>query len=206
MMRQVLQRCLAGSLVLRLPFVTSRALSGTVTGLRLARGSSSSDSTRRHDTIVFRGSGIDAQPHLSTRGFGDVASRSEGDTKPQAVLIQVGDGRPLPFEHTSLMKLNVGTLLEALAASRGFAVELRNVPLSKCVLTVCATASEDEPTAAEAAAACELKGTRTLGALAAGMVAATAAAGTNLFVRVTLPSGSKTTMADAAAVPGELRA
>ena len=196
-MRQVLQRCCAaGPLVARLPCVPRRALSSLVTpfastALRLARDAPGSP--RRVDASVFRA----AQP---TRDFGDVASRGGGEGKPQ-VLVKVGNGQ------YCLVKLDLAgmdrtSLLKALKHDEGFSRSL-DVALDQCILTVCASASEDEPTASEAAAACKLQGTKTLGTSAAWTAAAAAAAGANVFVNVTLPGGSSTITAHATAAPGE---
>ena len=92
-------------------------------------------------------------------------------TTPTGVLVQVGTGRPLPFEYAPLENLNVLTLLKELKRD-AFEVELRDVPFSKCTVKLFASAKEDA-TATEAEDDEELKGTKTLGALANDMTRAT---------------------------------
>ena len=120
-----------------------------------------------------------------------------------AVLVQVGAGIPSLFKLSGLMDMDRMSLLKALKHDEAFQVELEGVPLSKCVVTVCASVSDEGPTTDEVRSTKELKGAKTLGALASGM--ATAAADTYLFVRVTLPGGGTPTTAGEAA-HGESRA
>jgi hypothetical protein len=96
------------------------------------------------------------------------------------VLVKVGDGL------WSLVKADLSqedrvSLLVALKRDEAFEVELRDVALSKCTVRVCASASDEEPSAAEAGSALELKGAKTLGALTTGM------GNNNLFIHVQQP-------------------
>ena len=98
-------------------------------------------------------------------------------------LVKVGDGKYLTFDDGAgvLMSMSSGALLEALAGTRAFEVELRDVPLSMCTVRVCASASDEEPSEAEMRGAHELKGAKKLGDLAAGTAG-------NLFIHVQLPA------------------
>ena len=102
----------------------------------------------------------------------------------RAVLVKVGAGL-WSLVKTDLAMADRVSLLEALAATRAFEVSLQGVPLDKCAIRVCASASDEEPSEAEAGSALELKGAKTLGALATGMEG-------NLFVRVQLPAAEGT--------------
>ena len=138
-----------------------------------------------------------AKAYLPTRGFGDAAN---GGMKPPAVLVKVGDGQ-YSLVKLDLMDKDRLSLLKALKHDEGFERSL-DVALDQCVVTVCASANKKSPSEAEKASACALEGTETLGELASDMAAA---AGTKIFVRVTLPGGSTTTTAGVA-VQGETRA
>ena len=105
----------------------------------------------------------------------------------EAVLALVGDGRWRTVEF-DVMPHNEGTLLEALAESRAFKNKLRDVDLSDCTVTMCTSASDEGPSAAEESGAKELKGAKTLGALAGGMLTATLP---YLYIRVALPAGGE---------------
>ena len=105
--------------------------------------------------------------------------------KPTAVLVQLGDGRWLTFEHEDIMSLNAGALLKALKKDEAFEVELRDVALSKCVVKVCASASKEEPSNEEKGASSELKGANTLNDIVNGIVTA---ALPYLYIRVALPA------------------
>ena len=98
-------------------------------------------------------------------------------------LVKVGDGKYLTFDDGAgvLMSMSSGALLEALAGTRAFEVELRDVPLSMCTVRVCASASNKAPSDQEVVAARELEGAETLGDLAAGMAG-------NQFIHVQLPA------------------
>ena len=187
MNHQVLLRRSAGLSLPRLPSVTSRAISGRVSGLRLAHDSSSSS----------------FKSYLSTRGFSNVVGGS-ADGAQWAVIVQLGAGVPSLFKLSGLMGMDRMSLLEALAESRGFKRSLQDVALDMCVVTVCASANKKRPSEEAMAKAVPLEGGETLGELASGM----AAAGTYLFVRVTLPGGDTTTTATTAdeAAHGESRA
>ena len=96
------------------------------------------------------------------------------------VLVKVGDGL------WSLVKIDLiaadrMSLLEALAGTRAFDVKLRDVALDECTVLVCASASDEEPSEAEARSALELKGAKPLSALAASLVG-------SLFIHVLLPA------------------
>jgi hypothetical protein len=91
------------------------------------------------------------------------------------------------------------SLLKLLQRDGGFAATLSRVALHECAVRLCTSASEEAPSAAEAAAASALLGAKTLGALAASL-ATVAHPGAYLFVHVALPTGSL-----AASVQRELR-
>jgi hypothetical protein len=102
---------------------------------------------------------------------------------PPMVLVKVGDGKDSLFKGPAgadVAAMDRMTLLEALAASKGFGGSLTGVNLDKCTVRVVTSASMEEPSAAEEAAAVELKGGTAL--------AEHAAAGMHLFVRVALPA------------------
>ena len=109
---------------------------------------------------------------------------------PDAVLVKVGDGHWLPFEHEGMMKLNVSTLLKELKHDEAFAVELSSVALSKCVVKVCASASSEEPPNEDEmrVRARELKLLKTLGGLLIDMGTAGLP---YLYIRVELPAVSE---------------
>ena len=115
------------------------------------------------------------------------------DGVPWVVLVQVGAGIPSLVKFVGMMEMDRMSLLKALKRDEGFDTELRDVALGQCVVSVCASASDEGPTTVEVRSAKELKGAKTLRELASGM--ATTAAGNNLFVRVTLPGGSTATTA-----------
>ena len=106
---------------------------------------------------------------------------------PRAVLVQVGDGQwsdvTLPVD--KLMSMRFMSLLKTLKHDEAFAVELRDVPLSKCAVTVCASTSTKAPSIVEAAAARALEGAETLGDLVGDWLAATLP---YLYIRVALPA------------------
>ena len=106
--------------------------------------------------------------------------------KPTAVLVKIGDGQ---WSRVTLdvMQMDRMSLLEALAESRTFAVELRDVALSKCVVKVCVSASMEEPSNEDEVrpGAGELKGAKTLRDLVNGM---DTAALPYLYIHVTLPA------------------
>lgn len=108
----------------------------------------------------------------------------------KAVLAKLGDGqwRTIDFDVTPL---NAGTLLKALKHDEAFEVELRDVPLSRCAVSMLASASDEGPTAVEEeSGATELKGARTLGVLAGGMLTV---ARPYLCIRVALPASGECT-------------
>ena len=108
--------------------------------------------------------------------------------KPTAVLVQLGDGRWLTFEHEDIMSLNAGALLKALKKDEAFEVELRDVALSKCVVKVCASASPKKPSVeeeTEAGEAGKLEGAATLRDIVTDMVTA---GRPYLCIRVELPA------------------
>ena len=107
--------------------------------------------------------------------------------QPRLVLVQLGDG---PYSRVDgVAAMDRADLLLKLADSRLFSRSLRDVPLGECTLHVCASRSDEDSSANDALSARELKGARTLGALAADLVG-------SLFIQVRLPA--------VAAVGGEL--
>ena len=143
---------------------------------------------------------------LPTRSHGAVAGASPAAPekvarahRPPAVLVKLGEaGLYSLVRFPKILDMDRMSLLKMLRRDDGFAVTLRDVPLSQCTAHVCASTSEEAPSAAEAAAASALVGIKTLRTLAASMAAAQP--GAHLFVRVALPAGSSA----AAAVHGEL--
>ena len=190
------------------PTAARGALLGRPAGLAL-RGPSALAHTQARGGVPTLSPPTTAAPillsrWLSVRPHGADAALAAPDKvarahRPPAVLVKLGDaGLYSSVRFPKVLDMDRMLLLEALASSKGFAVELRDVPLSKCTAHVCASTSEEVPSAAEAAAASALVGIKTLRALAASMTAAQP--GANLFVRVALPAGSSA----AAAVHGEL--
>ena len=107
--------------------------------------------------------------------------------QPRAVLVQLGDGQ---WSRVTLdvMQMDRTSLLEALAESRTFVVELRDVALSKCVVKVCASASPKKPSVeeeTEAGEAGKLEGAATLRDIVTDMVTADRP---YLCIRVELPA------------------
>jgi hypothetical protein len=100
------------------------------------------------------------------------------------------DDDALPFNTLCALPgasgLDRASLLTALLHNDLFATRLAGVALDACTVEACASASDEEPSAAEAAAAVPLKGAKTL-----GRVAANAPPGANLFVVVRLPSAAQ---------------
>ena len=120
-----------------------------------------------------------------------------------AVLVKVGEaGLYSLIKVPKVMGMDRGSLLEALASHKGFAATLSGVALHECVVRVCTGASDEGPSATEAAAASELEGTETLRTLASSV--APTPPGSNLFVRVALPAGK--TAPPMVAAQGEFRA
>lgn len=107
----------------------------------------------------------------------------------KAVLAKVGDGQWLPFTHEHMLTLNVGTLLVALAETRVFSVELRDKPLSMCVVKVCASESDEAPSSDEENDAPMLKGAKTLGSLVDGKKLMEGKS--YLYIRVVLLAGGE---------------
>ena len=86
---------------------------------------------------------------------------------PAAVLVKIApDGLYGCVDLDGLLSMNRLQLLVALSSHAGFAHELAGVPLSKCTVRVCASASNKAPTEAELRAEAELGGAQALGALA----------------------------------------
>ena len=100
------------------------------------------------------------------------------------VLVNLGVEPSCPYSRVKfdVEAMDRAELLAALADSRLFTHTLRDVRLDKCTIHVCASASDEEPSAGEARTARELRGGRTLGALAADLE------GRHLFVHVRLPA------------------
>lgn len=103
------------------------------------------------------------------------------------VLVKLGDEPSCPYSRVKfdVEAMDRAELLAALADSRLFTHTLRDVRLDKCTIHVCASASDEEPSAGEARTARELRGGRTLGALAADLE------GRHLFVHVRLPAAAE---------------
>lgn len=96
------------------------------------------------------------------------------------VLVKVGDDGLWALVKTDLSNADRMTLLKALRDG-AFEVELRDVPLSKCAVKVCASTSKRAPSIEEESAARALEGAETLGDVAAGLAG-------NLFIHVQLPA------------------
>ena len=131
-----------------------------------------------------------------------LAMRSHG-TVPSvapAILVKVGDdaGPFYAFKDPGALDLDGMSLLKALQHDEGFARRLAGVALDGCTVHVCASASDEEPSAYEAKTAVPLKGAKTLGALAASVVATLPDGAYYLFVRVRLPPASAQPVAGAA--------
>ena len=127
---------------------------------------------------------------LATRCLHGVPAASAaggGLTAGGAIVVKVGDGKYLTVDLTDALSMKSGALLKALKHDETFATTLAGVALDKCAVRVCASVSKKSPAAAEEASARELEGIETLGELAMDLMGVTPAAGTNLFVRVTLP-------------------
>ena len=110
---------------------------------------------------------------------------------PSAVLFKVGDdGHWSPFEDEKLLGMDASDLLEALADSRMFALDFKDVGLSACSIAVVKNsalpAGAKEPSAEQEAgdSVVVMKGAETVGDMANGV----GASGAPLFVRVGLPT------------------
>ena len=103
--------------------------------------------------------------------------------RQRQVLVKVGEGlwSDTIIDDAALEGMRRMALLELLASRRAFALSLQGVPLDKCAVRVCASASDDEPSEAELRSALELKGAKALGALATGMEG-------HLFIHVVPPA------------------
>ena len=115
------------------------------------------------------------------------------------VLVKVGDGKWNPFKHDNLQGMDTSDLLEALAGSRMFALDFKDVKLSACTVHFGKLpADQDEPSAQDAAGFLELKGAKTVGT-AAGSIAA----GDQVCIRVRLPrpAGAGAAVAGARRLP-----
>ena len=99
----------------------------------------------------------------------DVAAPGAPTAQPVAVLVKVGDGLWSLIKQ-DLREMDRMSLLKALKHDEAFEVELRDVPLSRCAVTVFATASDEGPSEAEESDTKELKGAKTLGDLAGSML------------------------------------
>ena len=122
----------------------------------------------------------------STAVAGAACNNAPNTAAARAVLVKVGDaGRYSLVTYDALMAMDAMSLLKALRRDEGFALDLAGVSLQRCTVEVCVSESDRAPSADEAGAAIELEGAETL---AASM--ASAPAGANLFVRVTLPASA----------------
>jgi hypothetical protein len=126
---------------------------------------------------------------LVTRPLATVAAPTAAPTLATCpVLFKVGAGGPYSLvKIPDVMGMDRMSLLKALKHDDAFEDELKGVALSRCTVQVCASASDEEPSTAEEAAARELRGVKALSALVLGLVGTVPAAGTNVFVRVELP-------------------
>ena len=114
--------------------------------------------------------------------------------KPTAVLVKLGEEGLWSRLALDVMEMDRVSLLEALAANRVFSVELRDVPLSKCAVKVCVSASKKGPSTedeARADASGELEGADTLRDLVKGPVTDRYP---YLCIRVTLPTATAARM------------
>ena len=121
--------------------------------------------------------------HFATPPGASVGGR-EGVEPPVAVLVRVGDGL-WSGVRLNLMDMDRMALLKALKHDEAFSVELRDVPLGKCAVSVCASALKKAPSKEEESAARELEGAETLGNLVGNMCTA---ARPYLYFRVALPA------------------
>lgn len=127
---------------------------------------------------------------------GAPSAAPEARAQPPAVLVKVGAaGHYLVVRFPQVMDMDVASLLKALRLDDAFATKMAGVALDECTVQVCASASDEEPLAPEAASSRQLKGTKMLGALVAPMVATLP--GANLFVHVHLPHAVTTPVAGA---------
>lgn len=135
----------------------------------------------------------------STAVAGAACNNAPNTAAARAVLVKVGDaGRYSLVTYDALMAMDAMSLLKALRRDEGFALDLAGVSLQRCIVEVCASASDEKPSPDEAKSAVPLEGAKTLGVLAA-----TALPLASLFVRVTLPASAAA--AGATAELGELR-
>lgn len=100
------------------------------------------------------------------------------------VLVKVGDGYYSDVTLDDVTGMRRMALLESLAATRAFEVELRDVPLSKCAVHVRASEAKTAPSADVAARV--LEDALTLGDLFPADLEGAPAAG-NLYIHVRLP-------------------
>ena len=123
---------------------------------------------------------------------------------PSAVLFKVGDEKRAAwrsFKHEKLLGMDASDLLEALAGSKMFSLDFKDVKLSACSIAVIKNAAlpagAEEPSAEHEAgdSVVEMKAAKTLGDVANGV----GASGAPLFVRVGLPAAAAA--AAAAALP-----
>jgi len=107
------------------------------------------------------------------------------------VLVKVGDGKDLVFEHAGLVAMHSGALLKAFAKDEGFRVDLQGVSLDKCTVLVTASAAKT-PSQAEEGAAVELTADDTLQDYVDTLCKGTTLpAGARLFIRVQLPAAPR---------------
>ena len=121
----------------------------------------------------------------------------------RAVLVRVGSGKYLEVDRADVTGMSSARLLKALKRDEGFKVELAAVPLSKCEVRVCASASKVAPSVDEVAGARPLEGAVSLVELAVELAAA-GMAGSNLFVHVHLPPPAASATGSSARGCGEL--
>jgi len=96
------------------------------------------------------------------------------------VLVKAGEGSYTRVNFDDVAGMDRADLLKALKHDELFAFKLRNVALDECTVHVCASASDEEPSAEDGRSARELKGAKTLRELFP------AGSAGNLFIHVQL--------------------
>lgn len=111
-------------------------------------------------------------------------SGSEGAKATAALpraLVKVGDGQYSLFKHAELLSMERAELLKKLAKDDVFRVELKDVPLSKCIVRV-VTSKSKLPSPAEETGGADL--------LADDVLSDHAPKDSRLFIRVHLPGAA----------------